>query len=158
MKKPTIKTLICVVCILVVLVGGVFIYAMSKQNISSAEDNSEVKVFLSEGTLTTKGSEISDEQKQNIYEQQTATNIRDMILKSDKVQECLVTVRLSSKDTSNSAREPAAAIVLTGKDEDRFLESDIQAIAKIVGEMVPDVKNENISITDSNLNVYPLDG
>ena len=85
--------------------------------------------------------------------------VRHLILEKDKIQECSVTVNQATDSQEViSIREYAVSVVLTTKDGDMLSDAEVQSIAEIIRNVVPDVKNGNIAITDSNLNVYALGG
>jgi len=97
--------------------------------------------------------DVPADQRQANYELNMAAFIREIILKSDTIQECLVTASIPSDDLIASS---TISILITTKDGDMLSEPDVQAIAEIARSLMPDIKNENIAITDSSLNLYAV--
>ena len=129
-------------------------------------------VFASEGItgvgnidLTLKqnasGFGATEERARELYEQQIAQELRAAILTSPEIQDALVVLNLGEsahEDGSLSSRDPSVSVLLTIADNSTLTsqEAIIQGIAEIIRNSVPGIKNKNITITDSNLNIYAI--
>ena len=52
--------------------------------------------------------------------------------------------------------EAKVSVILTITDSYKLSGIDLQAIENLIRGSVPDIKDENISISDRNLNYYPI--
>jgi flagellar biosynthesis/type III secretory pathway M-ring protein FliF/YscJ len=106
------------------------------------------------------GFEVTEEHAMKLYEYQRAQDLRTLILASLEIQDALVVLDIgliSPEDDQSSNREPSASVLLTVTDSYTLANQDIQDIAEIIKNGVPGIKYENITITDSDLNVYQID-
>ena len=108
----------------------------------------------------TSGFENSEEHARELYTYQLAQDLKTAILNSPVISDVIILLELDEnfvEDNSSSIREPSASILLTIADNSTLANQDIQRIAEIIRNGVPNISNENITITDSNLNFYIVD-
>ena len=119
-------------------------------------DSDETDLLILDGAA---GFGITDSHAKKLYEAQRASEIRAQILKSEKIQSAVVTVNFGEYSpfvVSSGVRDATAAVMLVVQGGAMLTSQEAQAIADLVRANVPGVEYENISITDNNLNHYPV--
>lgn len=103
---------------------------------------------------------MTDLEKQTYLQFQLQANLRDYILKMDRIKDCLVIVNMPKESyfVLSSDESPASASVLIEvKGGGTLTNSEANAIAETVAMGVPGLKKENIRIVDTNMHLYSLD-
>jgi len=104
------------------------------------------------------GGYVSEDAARELAEIQRATDIRTSILRLDLIEDCLVVVSIGENSPSlPSVRESAVSIVLTLKDDTMLSDVYLRAVVNIVKGAIPGITDDNITITDSNMNYYSVD-
>ena len=119
-------------------------------------DSDDPDLLILEGAA---GFGITDSYSQKLFEAQRASEIRAQILKSEKIQGAIVTVNFGEYSpfvVSSGVRDATAAVMLVIRGGAMLTNQEAQAIADLVKANVPGVEYGNISITDNNLNHYPV--
>ena len=103
----------------------------------------------------------TEDHRRRLLDQDNSARIRQQILQSPRIQSAVVFAH--SGQTSQFARprgnrDATASVVLTLSDNSQLLDSEVQSIAAIIRGLVPGIEDENISISDSNLNLYRVGG
>jgi len=105
------------------------------------------------------GFNITDSQAKKLYEAQLASQIRGQLLATDKILRAIVTVNMGESSPfiqAQSVKDATAAVMLVIKDDAMLSSPEARAIAELVRNSIPGIKYENITISDSNLNIYPV--
>jgi len=105
------------------------------------------------------GFSITDSQATKLYEAQRAAEIRSQILASPKIKNCQVIVNFGKSSpflTADNIADATASVMLVLYDNTTLTTNDARTIAEMVRNSIPGIKYENITISDSNLNVYPV--
>jgi len=102
---------------------------------------------------------ITDAHARQLYDAQTAEHIRTQLLQVPRIQNALIIV--NSGETSpfriqTNVRQATATVMLNLSGGGRLTAQEAQAIGEMVRNAVPGILYENISISDSDLNFYPL--
>jgi len=102
---------------------------------------------------------VTDAHARQLYDAQTAEHIRTQLLQVPRIQNALIIV--NSGETSpfrihTNARQATATVMLTLSDGGRLTQQEVQAIGELIRNAVPGISYENISISDSDLNFYPV--
>ena len=121
-------------------------------------------LILENGYIPINGGEaygfgVTADLAKEIYDMQRADDIRTQLLRSGHIADALVmvsTAEASPHNIEENKREAAVSVVLTIAFTYTLSDSDVQAIGNLIRSAVPGIKDENISITDSNLNYYPI--
>lgn len=103
---------------------------------------------------------MTDLEKQTYLQFQIQANLRDYILKMDRIKDCLVIVNMPKESSFvlSSDEKPASASVLVEiKGGGTLTGSEANAIAETVAMGVPGLKKDNIRIVDTNMYLYSLD-
>jgi len=100
---------------------------------------------------------ITDNHARELYDRQTADEIRIAIIQVPKIQSALVI--LKSGDTSvfrvaTNTKQASASVMLTLRPGERLTNADAQAIGEIVRTAIPGIEYQNITISDNDLNVF----
>jgi len=108
---------------------------------------------------TATGFGITDNHAREIYDRQTADEIRTLILQSQKIQNALVI--LKSGDSSvfriqTNTKQATASVMLTMRPGERLTNADAQTIGEIVKTSIPGIEYGNISISDNDLNLFRI--
>ena len=107
------------------------------------------------------GNQIPAELMKEIYEIQLADDIRVMLIQSPKIEDALVVVNSNEIPPEDSTHfdevsNATVAVVLTLKDDIMFSNQEVQSIAEIIKGSISGLSDENITISDTNLNYYQL--
>ncbi|MDR0491856.1 MAG: flagellar M-ring protein FliF [Oscillospiraceae bacterium] len=105
------------------------------------------------------GFSVTDDTRQKLFEAQRESDIKVSILATEKIQNCYVTLNMGKTSPfamKGSGSEPTASVVLVLKNGATLSNREAQQIAGIVKTSVPDLKYENITITDDKLNIYSI--
>ena len=105
------------------------------------------------------GFNITESHAKKLYDAQKSLEIRSQLLKFEKIQSAVVTVT-SGETTpfivSTGAKEATAAVVLEVKNGAMLTQQEVQAIADTVQANVQGLEYENISISDTKMNLYKI--
>lgn len=107
----------------------------------------------------TMGFSVTDDTRQKLFEAQKSKEIETLILASDKVHRCYVNVnfgKTSAFAVKGTGTEPTASVMLALKNGATLSNQEAQRIADIVKTSVPDLKYENIHITDTKLTKFEI--
>gem|GEM_PF-4669256 len=118
--------------------------------IESNAGNEAMIFFEDLPSFTNGGFQVTSDHAQSLYELNTATLIREMLLNFDKIQDCTVTVQLGD--------EPGVDMLLTTNDSDSVSDTDIQSFMEIARGMIRDIKDENINIAIAERHRVNQDG
>ena len=113
-------------------------------------------IFTGSGAL---GS--TDLERRTMLQYQLQENIRQTLRHMEKVQDCIVIVNLASDSSyviSDNTTEASIAVQLSLKNGDMLTSDEARTIHELVLKCVPNLKPENISIVDSKMNYYDVDG
>jgi len=104
----------------------------------------------------------STDLERRTYQQfQLQENIRTTIRHMEKVKDCIVIANLASDSSfvvSDNRTEASVAVSLILKDGQTLTKSEAKTIQMLVLKCIPNLKPENISIVDSKLNYYDING
>lgn len=104
---------------------------------------------------------MTDMEKNKYYQFQIQENIRQTILKIDKVQDAVVNLDLgesSSYVLSSDETKPTASVMLTLKNNQMLSDSEAKTIAMIVSGAVSGMSDEDVRIVDSQSHSYSTNG
>jgi len=99
---------------------------------------------------TSSGFGVTSDHAKEIYDKQTAENIRTHLLQFDQIDDAAVSVDTAEispfriQDNENGSK---VFVILTIADSYTFSDIDIQAIENLIRSSVPDIKDENINIS-----------
>jgi len=105
------------------------------------------------------GFAVTGETAKSLYEIQIAEAIRMQILSIPEVDDVLVLVSLSERSpfrTSIDRGDTRASVLLTLSNGAELQDQTVQSIAMVIRDNVTEIENENITITDSNMNYYTI--
>ncbi|MDD5018159.1 MAG: flagellar basal-body MS-ring/collar protein FliF, partial [Eubacteriales bacterium] len=100
---------------------------------------------------------VTDKEKQVYYQFQLQENLRQTIVQLDKVEAAVVNLDLgqgSSFVLSDDEEDATASVVLTLAEGEELSSSEVSAITQLVSKSISGLKAENVSIIDSNMNLY----
>lgn len=103
----------------------------------------------------------TDLEQQTYLQYQLQENMRKTISHMNKVSDCIVMVNLPSKSSfvvTDNTSEASVAVLLELKNGEKLSEEEVGSISKFVLKCVPNLKEENISIVDSQMNSYSIGG
>lgn len=103
---------------------------------------------------------MTDLEKQTYLQFQIQANLRDYILKMDRIKDCLVIVNMPKESSfvlSENESPASASVLVEIKDGGTLSGSEANAIAETISMGVPGLKKENIRIVDTNMRLYSLD-
>ncbi|NLL39497.1 MAG: flagellar M-ring protein FliF [Clostridiales bacterium] len=103
---------------------------------------------------------MTDLEKQTYLQFQIQANLRDYILKMDRIKDCLVIVNMPKESSfvlSSNEKQASASVLVEIKGGGTLTGSEANAIAETVAMGVPGLKKENIRIVDTNMHLYSLD-
>ncbi|MDR3209114.1 MAG: flagellar M-ring protein FliF [Oscillospiraceae bacterium] len=107
------------------------------------------------------GFSMTDSDKLTYWTLQRQDYIKTMIMRLNKVETCLVMLD-PPKDTAfvlqANAKEATASVLLTTKNDVPLTAAEANSIRQMVVTAVSGMKPENITILDSNINLYLIDG
>lgn len=101
----------------------------------------------------------TDLEKQTYLQFQLQANLRDYIMKMEKIEDCAVLVNLpkeSSYVLSSNSEPASASIYIKVKGGGTLASSEANAIAETVSKAIPGLKTENIRIVDSKMHLYTI--
>ena len=151
LRKPIV---IVISSLLVILVVFVIIFSNLKAN-EALEHDEGVYVFFD----TESGFGVSAEKAKEIYDLQSAEDLRTQLLQFSKIEAALVVVNTAETSPfrkQESEGEATVSVILTIADTYTLSDNDLEKIANIIKASVPSIRDENIAISDSNLNYYPV--
>ena len=102
---------------------------------------------------------VTEAHQKKLYEAQTAAYIRSQLLVSGRIQKANVTINYGESSPfvkSSGVKDATATVMLVIQGDAMLTKTEQQSIAELVRNNVPGVRYENITITDSNLNYYPV--
>ena len=101
---------------------------------------------------------VTSEIAKSLYEIQLAEDIRVQILGLPEVEEASIVVSAGYTSPFLNAvdRDVRASVLLTLPNGIELPDQAVQSIAWVIRNSVNDIENENITITDSNMNYYPI--
>ena len=110
------------------------------------------------GTSHSSGiADLVEDHLKALAEVQKAENIKRSVLLLDIVKDCHVVVSFGNElPPALSATNPEASIVLTLNTYEMLPDIYLQSIVATVKNAVPNITDDNITITDSSLNHYPI--
>ena len=126
---------------------------LAAQGVLDAEDFD--RSYLNEAA----GFNITSEHSKQLYEAQAGADIRTQLLQYDMLSNAMVTVNFGESSPyviTQGVKDATCAVVVTVRNGLRLTETQAGAIAETVRGNVPGIKNENIAISDSNMNLYPV--
>lgn len=103
---------------------------------------------------------VSDSERQTYYKYQLQYDLRETILKTEKVKDCLVLLNLQEESTfalSSKEDEASASVILELYSGVQLSNSEATAIAMIVSAGVA-IPQENIRVMDTKMKVYSTGG
>jgi len=104
---------------------------------------------------------VTDMEKQVYYQFQIQDNLRQTILKMDKVDDVIVNIDLgedSSYVLADDETKPTASVMLTLKNDQKLSDSEALTISELVSSSVSGLLPEDVRIVDSQMNVYSPNG
>ncbi len=104
---------------------------------------------------------MTDMEKNKYYQFQIQENLRQTILKMDKIEDAIVNLDLgesSSYVLSNDETKPTASVMLTLKSNQKLSDGEAKTIADVVAGGVAGMAVEDVRIMDSNMNAYATNG
>ena len=133
-------------------IGDVQMQLRDQGLLSSADFPSDILADAS-------GFGVTDQHARILYDRQRGEEIRTTLMQSSRIQNALVIV--NSGETSpfriaTNTRRATASIMLTLAGGGRLTGAEAQAIGEHVKSSIPGIEYENISITDSEFNYYPV--
>jgi len=128
------------------------------------KEKEAIVIILENGYIPITGDEASGfgvtaERAKEIYDIQRAEDLRTQLLQSNHIEDALVLVNTAEASPfriQENENEATVSVLLTIADTYTLLDGDVQAIGNLIRDAVPGIEDENISITDSNLNYYPI--
>lgn len=100
---------------------------------------------------------VTDEVKQRYYQFQLQENIRQTIVQLYKVEDAVVNLDLgedSSFVLSDDEDSATASVVLVLEKGEELDSGEVTAITQLVSKSISGLETENVSIIDSNMNLY----
>ncbi len=104
---------------------------------------------------------VTDMEKKVYYQFQIQENLRQTILKMDKVDDAIVNIDLAEESSyvlADDETKPTASVMLTLKNGQKLSDSEAEAIAEIVSNSISGLAPEDVRIVDSQMNVYSTNG
>ena len=150
-RKPVV---IITSSLIIALAAFVIIYSNLKPNKYLGYDEG-LQVHFYEAS----GFGVTADHAKEIYDMQRAEDLRTQLLQSHHFENALVlvsTAEASPFRVQENERESMVSVLLTITDTYTLSDSDVQTIENLIRSAVPGIKDENITITDSNLNYYPI--
>jgi len=141
---------------IIVLIALAVIFNNLKTN-----DNFREGLIYDEGTFILLGEEsgfgVTGDHARTIYDRQLAEDIKAHLLHSDYLEDALVLVSTAGDSPFRiQENEATISIILTITESYSPSDVDLQAIENLIRGFMKDIKDENISITDSKFNYYPI--
>ncbi len=102
----------------------------------------------------------TDYEKRIYLQFQLQDNLRQTIMKLDKVEDAVVNIILADDSSfvlSNDEDEASAAVMLTLKDGQTVNTDEVRAIAELVSKSVYGLSVDNVRVIDSQMKLYSLD-
>ena len=102
---------------------------------------------------------ITDSHARILADRQTGQDLRTQLMQVPRIQNALVIVNsgeISPFRLTQNTRHAAASVFLTLRGDERLSQTEVQVIADTVRTAIPGIEYENINITDTNLNLYPI--
>ena len=141
-RKPAV---IVMTSLIFTLIALVIIFNNFKTNKDSGYDES-----IHVNASTASGFGITADHAKEIYDAQLAVNIRTQLLQSFHIEDAVVLICTAEANPfriQENKSETMVSVILTIADTYTLSDIDIQAIEILIRSAVPDVKDENISIT-----------
>lgn len=104
---------------------------------------------------------VTDMEKQVYYQFQIQENLRQTILKMDKVDDAVVNIDLGEESSfvlSGDKTKPTASVMLTLKNGQELGSGEVKAIAELVSTSISGLAAEDVRIVDSQMNLYNANG
>jgi flagellar M-ring protein FliF len=104
---------------------------------------------------------VTDMEKQVYYQFQIQENLRQTILKMNKVEDAIVNIDLGEESSyvlADDETKPTASVMLTLKNEQKLSDSEALTISELVSSSVSGLVPEDVRIVDSQMNVYSPNG
>ncbi|MGE4353942.1 MAG: flagellar basal-body MS-ring/collar protein FliF [Oscillospiraceae bacterium] len=101
----------------------------------------------------------TDLERQTYLQYQLQENMRTTIRQMNKVQDCVVIVNLANTSSfvlSSNTTDASVAVMVKLKDGEVLTNAEAKTIGEFVAKCVPNLKYENISLVDSNMNSYDI--
>ena len=137
--------IIAIGIVIILLASGFAVYAFSSQNDSGISvPATDVSIYP------------ANDHEQAQHEINMALELKEEILLLDYIQDCLVLIKTSADSplVLSSDGFPAVSTVLTTKDNEMLSPPEVQSVTELIRKIIPDISDDNITITDSNLNYY----
>jgi len=102
---------------------------------------------------------VTEAHQKKLYEAQKGEDIKGQLLRSPRIAKANVNVMFGEYSPfaqSTGVRDANAAVMLVIQDGGVLTKAEARTIAELVRTNVPGIKYENITISDSNLNYYPV--
>ena len=125
------------------------LWEQTSNSLASIEGVVRIRHTQGDGSLASEITDFQRQQEESI--RNTLALIREIALKSDKIQECVL-----SWETAADNSLLALNIMVTIKNDDMLSESDVVDIHKVIENLIPGIDSESITITDNNQNVYSV--
>ena len=102
---------------------------------------------------------ITDSHAKRLYDRQLGADIKTMLMQMPRIQNALIIA--NSGETSpfrvqTNARQASASVMLTLRGGGRLSNQEAQTIGEIVKDSIPGIDINNISISDSEFNLYRI--
>jgi len=152
------KKVIATVFALIMLIALAACSGNSTQNESTSNSGQPIDLAVMQSAS---GFAVTDEEARKLYDLQLAEHLRTAILTSHKIQDAMIVVNTGEKsleDDSPNGSDSSVSVLLVLEDGETLTSQEVQAIADYIRGGVPGIKYEDITITDSNLNLYPIGG
>jgi len=150
-RKPIV---IITSSLIIALVAFVITYSILKPNEDLGYDEG-IPVYFDSAS----GFGVSADRAKEIYDIQRAKELRTQLLQLNHIEYALVLVNTmdgSPFRIQENESEATVSVLLTIADTHTLTDSEVESIKNLIRAAVPGIKDENISITDSNLNYYPI--
>ena len=143
---------VLIIASMIIVIFAVSIALVSCAN--TGKDGNDLTILESSENF-----EITDEQARKLYEHQRAEDLRITLLNSPEIEDAIVVIDLGEitlEGDLSSGRNASASVILIAKENNALSDRVIQDVADIIRGGVSGISYEDITITDSNLNVYAI--
>ncbi len=104
---------------------------------------------------------VTDMDKKIYYQFQIQDNLRQTILKMDKVDDVIVNIDMGEESSyvlADDETKPTASVMLTLKNGQKLSDGEAKAISEVVSTSISGLAPEDVRIVDSQMNVYSTNG
>ena len=102
---------------------------------------------------------VTDMEKQVYYQFQLQENLRQTIMKLDKIKDAVVNINLAKESSfvlSDDEKPATAAVTLMLQDNAALSNEEVRAIAELVSKSVSGLNVEDVRIIDSQMRLYSI--